>query len=728
MLTNTFIGCLVFLVNSVSLVYASHLATRRFLPGVPPSVRLVAIGTVFYALIILIFQALSPFHAITKTWVTASCLLTAVVFHFIWGEKKDLEADSEPIKAWIRDGLNSRWAALLIIGGFVVLLSFSRALLMPPLAWDCLTYHLTFAALWIKTGTLLLFQAPDQIQGCAHLPINGEIFAAWLLLPFKTDLLVNSMNFPITLLGGISCYALGRELGLKRKEASFAPALICFSPMIYAQITTEYVDNAVFTFCTAAVLFSLRYMRRGHLYDNFMCLIAGGILLGTKYTGIPPFALIFIATTLKTMSLANSTTVRKVAIIILGILMVCCFGGRKYIHNFIEAGNPLYPFSLKIFHYEIFEGYPKLEEEKELISERVKDEGLDKSNVWQREYLKFFYRSTTAGPKFLLLLILGCISLFIKPQCVSKRAWFFLGIVWTVPISLHYLDSSADIARIGEWVESSTRYLSPFIALFTIQGLFVIQKLNRYWNKMDIVLVALVAWDVLNIRKHHSDEVAVVYPLLILLLFLGIVFFSFLRKKKKALSQKTNSFDNDHAMENVQSSLWSGTSIKKWAAGVMLVTSCAGLLYMLQIYRDNTRYSYYRTHEDFHYLPRSYVSAWEFLDKPDENRTVAMARGWKVESHEWFFYPLLGRHLQNDIVYISAKDKGETPTRLDRGLLRGENFSIWIDNLKRKKVDYLLVVEPWPIELTWMYEYPNDFQLVFSEKQFKIFKYRDKTI
>ena len=394
------------------------------------------------------------------------------------------------------------------------------------------------------------------------------------------------MNFPITLLGGISCYAIARELGLNRKEASFAPALICFSPMIYAQITTEYVDNAVFTFCTAAVLFSLRYMRWGHLYDNFMCLIAGGILLGTKYTGIPPFALIFIATTLKTIRLANATTVKKVTIIILGILMVCCLGGRKYIHNFIEAGNPLYPFSLKIFHYEIFEGYPKLEEEKELISERVQDEGLDKSNLWQREYVKFFYRSTTAGPKFLLLLILGCISLFMKPQCVSKRAWFFLGIMWVVPIGLHYLDTSADIARIGGWVESSTRYLSPFIALFTIQGLFVIQKLNTYWSKMDIVLVALVAWDFLNIRKNHSEEVAVVYPLLILLLFLGIIFFSLLRKKKAAFAQKTNSFDNAHAMHNVQSSLRGSMSIKKWVTGVLAIHHlCRTPLYAANISR-----------------------------------------------------------------------------------------------------------------------------------------------
>ena len=57
------------------MLYTSHLLVRRFIPHVPPSVRLVAIGTLFYAFIILIFQALSPFYAITKSGVTITCLL-----------------------------------------------------------------------------------------------------------------------------------------------------------------------------------------------------------------------------------------------------------------------------------------------------------------------------------------------------------------------------------------------------------------------------------------------------------------------------------------------------------------------------------------------------------------------------------------------------------------------------------------------------------------------------
>jgi Na+-transporting NADH:ubiquinone oxidoreductase subunit NqrD len=115
MLSNTLLGCTIFLITNTSLLYTSHLLVRRFIPHFPPSVRLVAIGTLFYASIIVIFQALSPFHAITKTWVTFTCLLLAGGSHFLWGKHRDLEADSEPLTTWLRDGLSSRWAALIII-------------------------------------------------------------------------------------------------------------------------------------------------------------------------------------------------------------------------------------------------------------------------------------------------------------------------------------------------------------------------------------------------------------------------------------------------------------------------------------------------------------------------------------------------------------------------------------------------------------------------------------
>ena len=156
-------GCAVFLTGNISLLYAAHLVTRRFYSAAPPAARLAASGTVFYALVVLTLQALSPLHAITGPGVAISSFVIALVFHLLWRKHRNFRADLEPVAAWVRNGLASRWSLLIIAGGFVVLLSLSRALLMPPMSWDSLTYHLTFAAYWVQKGSLLRFIAPDQI-------------------------------------------------------------------------------------------------------------------------------------------------------------------------------------------------------------------------------------------------------------------------------------------------------------------------------------------------------------------------------------------------------------------------------------------------------------------------------------------------------------------------------------------------------------------------------------
>ena len=722
MLFNTFIGCIIFLITNISLLYTSHLLIRRFLPNAPASVRLVAIGTLFYAFIILIFQALSPFHAISKTWITISCLILALVSQFIWGSYRNLKADIEPIQSWIRDGLTSRWAVLLIICGFVVLLSLSRALLMPPLAWDSLTYHLTFAALWIKKGSLLLFKAPDQIINCAHFPMNGEIFASWLLLPFHNDLLVNSMNFPITLLGGISCYAIARELGLTRKEASFAPALLCFAPVIYVQTTTAYVDNAVFAFCSASVLFTIRYLRRGYLQDALFALATSGILLGVKYNAIPIVGLILITIIIKMISHARqSGFFKKLSLILLGLLILCMLGGRQYILNTIEAGNPLYPLSVKVLQKEIFEGWGKLEQLEEWIADDNKKSGWDAFSLWEKEYKNFCYTSLTAGPKFLFFLILALSSLFTRPREVSRMVWYFLAIIWIVPFVLYCADTSANVAKGAYWSDGNTRYLSPIIALFTIQGLVVITKIGNYFKKIDFLLMVLVAWDLLYIGKTHLWEVAVLYPFMVLMIPLIIIIFNLVSKRLKFFAPQEGTYLTTTGLSRLD-----GNITKKWITYALVFIFLVTGLHFLQSYRDNTRYLYYRGHTDFQDFPRILVNAWEFLDQPDGKKTIAMTMDWEPPGDNWFFYPLLGRWLQNDIVYISTKHKWEIPTWLDRGLLRGNDFSIWLNNVRRKEVDYILVVKPWPVELRWMQRYLDEFQLVFSDTRCKIFKYTGK--
>lgn len=719
MLFDIFFGLSVFLLTNLSLLYASHLLVRRFVQQVPPPVRLTALGTCYYAFIILIFQALSPFHAISKTWVTITCIAIGCLFHFLWGKHRDVDAEVEPLKLWLRDGLRSRWAVLIMICGFVVLLALSRALLMPPLAWDSLTYHLTFATLWLKKGTLVIFKAPDQIAYAGLFPINGELFASWLLLPFGTDLLINTLNFPIFCLGILSCYAIARELGLTRKEAAFAPALIFFAPVIYVQITTEYLDIATLTFCSASVLFTLRYLRNGRVFDYGLALVAVGILLGLKYNAIPAVGLIVTALVVKSLFFSQDTRIlKKICLVLSCLMIVVALGGRQYIVNIFEANNPLYPFPVKLFNQEVFEGSLYLEQVQDWINDYEKEKGWDKFSLWEKEYRKFCYVSMAAGPKFLIFLVLAGIALFFRPRHLSRGVWLFFSLIWILPIILFYANTTSDFARRAYWTDGSFRFLSPYIAFLTIQSLIFIKRVNAYTRAIDFIFIALVAWDILQINKIHLWEVSVTFPLIILMVLIAILLLNLVQAKSKTgfVAERISLIDRGQSGS-------AGLIRGRWVICAAMIMILGSGLYLLQGYRDTTRYVYYRRHNDLHSFPRNYVDAWEFLDQLGEKKTIALAMDWNPPSHHWFFYPLFGRWLQNDIEYLSAKNKWEVPTWVDRGMLRGKDYSIWLYNLKRKKVDCVLVQKPWPIEAVWMDRERELFQLVFSNQDCKIFKY-----
>ena len=94
-----------------------------------------------------------------------------------------------------------------------------------------------------------------------------------------------------------------------------------------------YVDNTVFAFCTASVLFTLRYLRRGYLHDALLAFTASGILLGVKYNGIPIVGLILISIIIKMISHARQSDVLKKLILIILGLLILCHAWRKAVHT-----------------------------------------------------------------------------------------------------------------------------------------------------------------------------------------------------------------------------------------------------------------------------------------------------------------------------------------------------------------------------------------------------------
>jgi hypothetical protein len=228
--------------------------------------------------------------------------------------------------------------------------------------------------------------------------------------------------------------------------------------------------------------------------------------------------------------------------------------------------------------------------------------------------------------------------------------------------------------------------------------------------------VVFVAWDIIYCNIKHIWEVKVLFPYVIVLVFLfGVI--SGINKLKHSLLKRSDRY---------QIALPTFLQIRYQNIVILIgISVLVGGVYFLQNYRDNTRYNYFKVHYD--YVTINEVSdlsnGWEFLDRPDEKKTIALTMDWSPPGHRWFFYPLMGRRLQNDIVYISAKYKWEVPAWLHKGMLRGDDFSVWLSNLEQKNVDYIFVMRPWPIELKWMEQHTDEFQLVFLDPRYKIFKY-----
>jgi hypothetical protein len=142
----------------------------------------------------------------------------------------------------------------------------------------------------------------------------------------------------------------------------------------------------------------------------------------------------------------------------------------------------------------------------------------------------------------------------------------------------------------------------------------------------------------------------------------------------------------------------------------------------LQDFRDQTRRFHYKNAEDLHPFPSGgRVEAWSFLDNPEVPQTIAFTSG--PEGH-MFIYPLMGRNLQNRVVYASINRRGTYSTSLDQGLLRKNgNPAIWLRNLEDEAVDVVLIEKPWPMELKWIRRNPDRFTLLKKGKQYSIYRF-----
>jgi hypothetical protein len=248
------------------------------------------------------------------------------------------------------------------------------AAVLPPFAYDALSYHLTAAASWIQSGTI----GPNPYAFCCgRYPSNAEVLFAWPTVLLGRDTLTDAVQIVTAVLGMLAVAGLARTAGISPPGALTAAALYGLTPIVLAQANTDYNDVTIAAFFLAAVYFGARFLAgRGlplardteppRLAFALLTGVAAGLLLGTKTSGIA-LAGVVIVPLLAQVALAawqrrlpGGGFALAAAGLVVGATLLT--GGWWYARNWVEVGNPLAPFEVRALGVELFHGTASLHE------------------------------------------------------------------------------------------------------------------------------------------------------------------------------------------------------------------------------------------------------------------------------------------------------------------------------------------------------------------------------
>ena len=290
--------------------------------------------------------------AVHATWALVAALFARR--RGVLGARASVRRPRRPQAGLLRD---HPWEAVILSLAVVALAwQLLVALILPPFAFDALTYHLTMAASWLRTESL----EPTSLSlCCAYYPGNAELEFAWPVLFLGTDAIVDIVQVGFAVLAGLATAGIARSAGLPHAAAVAAGALFVVTPAVLVQAPTNYADVMVAACALAALHGLVRFASTGRPERLVVAGLATGLVLGTKGTGVVwAAALAVVALVLVVRAGRASKSARRVAIRAgAGFLVTCLAAGSYwYVRNWAEVGNPLYPFQVEAAGTTLFDG------------------------------------------------------------------------------------------------------------------------------------------------------------------------------------------------------------------------------------------------------------------------------------------------------------------------------------------------------------------------------------
>ena len=362
----------------------------------------------------------------------------------------------------------------------------------PLTLYDSLSYHLFFPARWLQEHRLSIIPTPFSDEAQAYAPANDELFFLWLMLPFHGDLLARLGQLPFAALAAVTLYAMGRRLGASREQSIYPPVFFILSRPILEQAIGANVDLVcAATFLTSLYL-GLVAIEQNRGRDWALWGVSVGLTCGTKYLALV-YAPVFLALPLipgrgaarharadtgpsgwppGTTRLLSRVIARSWA-----LPGIAAFGLPWYARNWVVAGSPIYPATLRLAGITVARG--------------AFDRTAMLNSVFHTTSFRLFpvMAAHAFGPTLFVIWLPVAV---VGGVALARRGWWPYAFLCLVPYVM------AALFWFGLPVNVDSRFLMPAIAPALLPFAFTFRS-SRVWNAaVHGVYAAAMLWIVVG--------------------------------------------------------------------------------------------------------------------------------------------------------------------------------------------------------------------------------------
>lgn len=644
---------------------------------------------------ICLFQLLAQGHAFRLPAVIGFAAAFAAIVAFVRGRfpRNDssladmLRADVENLRTRIDQALTGPAHRLVLFCMAAAGVAAVRGIVNLSISFDSLSYHDLFAGNFVRTGGWFDVDSPGP-WGIKYrfYPAAGEGMIAWLMLPFHGDLVAGLAAFPAWGLAMAALYELGRCLGLPPRRAAIPAVIVGFMPAVFAFLATTYVDIPLLGALLGGMLFFLEAWETRSREACLLCGAAFGNALAIKVFGLAgvtaALGMLFL------LWFAPAPMRLGLPRWLLAAVPAILAGAPHYLRMYMNHGSPTWPLPLNLPGMPLFPGSGEWASYLAQINHAADLMMPGATLPDQILYLLrwyFGFGPMSFGPACLVLAVVAPAGMVYLWNRGRRGFCAFL--------LLLLAGSAAGLLGSGMWkfhvsyASINARLISIMTAILALLGVLAFERWREEARSRVLALVLLMGATALVIGL--PEQFSTGFRALDLAL-LGTPFAAALLPVRRLPRLP-----------------WSGTT----SLAAVLLFGCVALALLPEI-EGRMRPCQYAAAYEAHGPDRDIAPAWIICDDPATPRRIAFSTGWfKDQGYKWYWALLLGRKLQNELIYVPITTDGSIveyngPT----DVAAKADPEAWLRRLSEHRIDTLVFFPPFPPEHDWAISRPDLFR------------------